>query len=143
MSRIQGHILAQSDFPCEIGRLVANYDSGAQTIEFLVPSNSRSDRVYGVEVDVATAEIACKCEAFEFRHARNSPYRLEVAGSPAEVLARARAKRLLPLVTRAPRGLCPHARRVRAWLMRHGLMQVMISRESWLIERLSGERGAA
>lgn len=140
MSRVRGHVLSRAEFPC--GRLVAtpvHYDSQEQIMEFTVPSFSREDRVYGLELDMVTGEVACGCEAGDcFRNARRMPYRLEESGSRAEQLAKEKGRFLLPLVTRRPMGLCAHARRVRAYVARHGWMGYFQGRESQLIARLKG-----
>lgn len=135
--KITGHILTQASHPC--GRLVmiASYDSAEQIMEFLVPSLSRADRVYGVEVCAITGQVACACEAFrDFREAHLMPYRRDAAGTAVEHLARAKGKTLLPLITRSPGSVCPHVRKVRAWLLRHGLMPVMRQREAWLMAKV-------
>ena len=138
MSRISGHILTQEDFPC--GRLVAldaDYDEAEKIMEFRVPSHTRKSRVYGIEVDMYTAEIACPCEGFrDFREASRMPYNRNAVGRYVEHLARTKKKSLLPLVTRPPRGLCIHARKVREWLRRKGFLDYFFQREGWLIERL-------
>lgn len=140
MSRVRGHVLSQVEFPC--GRLVqmpVHYDAQEQIMEFTVPSLSREDRVYGLELDMVTGEVACGCEAGDdFRNARRMPYRLDEAGTPAELLAKEKGRFLLPLVTRRPMGLCAHARRVRAYIVRHGWLPYFQGRESQLIERLKG-----
>jgi hypothetical protein len=116
-----------------------HYDSQEQIMEFLVPSHSRGKRVYGLELDMQTAEIGCGCEALsEFREASNMPYRRDAAGTMLEQLAAAKGKRLLPLITRPPRALCPHAKKVRLWVLRQGLMPYFNARESRLVERLEG-----
>ena len=93
--------------------------------------------MYGVEVDAITGECACSCEAFfDFRNAHKMPYRLERAGTYVEQLAKVHKKPLLPLITRNPKGLCPHARKVREWIRRKGWLDYFKARESWLLERL-------
>ena len=136
MSRITGQILSE-----ELGRLVPEvaFDGAEKVLEFKVPSHSRKHRVYVVEVDMTSCEVACRCEAFrEFREAHRMPYRFEIAASPLEVLARAKGYGLLPLIIRAPRNLCPHARKVREWLRRHGHLHYFELKEQELIERVEG-----
>ena len=123
MSRIQGHILTQTEFPC--GRLVMtspNYDSAEKVINFIVPSDSRVARVYGIEVDCLTGEIACACEDFEIRKRwkcgrRNFGTYLEHRAYHVARIS------MLPSVTRTHKGLCKHCRRVKRWLQRHGVLE--------------------
>ena len=142
--RVKGHVLTQEDFPC--GRLVAihaDYDSAERIMEFRVPSISR-DRVYGLELDVVSLELACGCEAFQdFREASRMPYRRDSVGTFLEHLARAKGFPMLPLVTRPPRGLCPHSRKVRDFVMRHGWMHLFKQQEECLIQRLQEKEAVA
>ena len=139
MSRVKGHIFTQEEMPC--GRLVplqATIDGSEHIAEFLVPSLSRGGRVYGVELDLKTGELACGCEAFrDYRECSRMPYRRDSAGTFIEHLAVTKGKHLLPLVTRPPRGLCPHTRRVREFIRRHGFLSYFKEREKWLEERLA------
>lgn len=140
MSKPQGHVFTQESHPC--GRLVvtADYDAAEQMIEFLVPSLSRGDRVYGVEIDALSGQCACGCEAFSvFRNAHRMPYRWQKEATYAEILARTQGKSLLPLITRKISGLCPHLRRARQWIQRHKLFLHFKQREQWLIELLEGK----
>jgi hypothetical protein len=147
MARITGHVIS-----LRIGRLVANadYDSAEKVMTFKIPSTSRKDRAYVVEVDLLSCEVACKCEAFsDFREAHLMPYRRENAAAPLEVFARAKGYGLLPLITRAPRNLCPHSRKVQRWLKRHGHFEYFQLKEQQLMEKVEGlpnrneKRGAA
>lgn len=114
-AEIQGHVLSQKTHPC--GRLVkCNYDSQRKVMSFDVPSLSRKDRVYGIELDCMSGQIACGCEAFsDYRNTSRCPYRDKEAGAFLEHVY----ARLFPLITRRPSGLCPHARKVRLWLKAH------------------------
>lgn len=138
MSRVKGFKVSQESHPC--GRLyLANpdYDSGAKVGEFLVPSLSRPEVVWAVELDFLTGETGCACEAYaDYRNARAMPYRMNAAGAPLEHLAKQKGYFMLPLITRAPRGMCPHVRKVRAWLQRRGMMAYFTDLETHLIERL-------
>jgi hypothetical protein len=135
--RITGQLLTQETHPC--GRLVApedfkmdDYDYKEKVGVFIVPSLSRPEtRVYGVELDFRSAEILCGCEALkEFREASRMPYNRRVAGTYLEQIARAKRMLIAPLITRQPRYLCPHARKVRLFAMRHGLMPYFYEREA-------------
>lgn len=137
MSKPKGHVLSQESHPC--GRLVvvAAYDKAEQMMEFLVPSLSRPEIVYGVEVDALSGQCACGCEAFTmFREAHRMPYRWQAQATYAEALAKTQKKKLMPLITRKNSGLCPHLRRVRQWIQRHHLMNHFREREAWLTEIL-------
>lgn len=110
-ANIQGRIMSQKTHPC--GRLVkADYDCSSRVMSFDVPSLSRQDRVYAVELDCTTGQVSCPCEAFrDFRNAYNMPYRDSEGGAFLE-----HVYKIHPLITRQPRFLCPHARKIRLWL---------------------------
>lgn len=135
VSRITGHIVNE-----QLGRLVADADMDVaeKVLTFRIPSLSRKGRSYIVEVDLLSCEVACKCEAFStYREAALMPYRKNAAGTPLEHLARAKGYGLLPLITRAPRGLCCHSRKVRSWLRRHDMFQYFELKEAELMERVA------
>lgn len=138
--RVKGERLPNSgEWQC--GRLVAlrpeSMDSAEQIARFLVPSKSRPNYVYLVEVDMASSEISCGCEAHEYRQSRKSPYHRDAAGHYVENLARSIGLNVLPLFLREPRSLCPHARACRSWLMRHGFNQAaMKAMEASLIGKI-------
>lgn len=123
MSRIQAHILSQLTHPC--GRLVleGHLDSSTHVADFHIPSSSRADRVYGLQLDCRTSEVACACERWDYR-VRSAGGRREY-GTELEVEAREAGWFLYPSILRAPKGLCPHSRRVRTWVRRHGLTEAM------------------
>ena len=144
-SRPQGRVFTQAE--CPIGRLTctsdealartAAYDCSEHMMSFLAPSLSDKNKVYGLELCVLSGQIACGCPALDdFRNARKMPYRVEVAGTMAEQEARLRGQYLLPLITRAPKSLCPHARKVRRFIQRHRWMKHFEDREEWLIKLL-------
>lgn len=136
--RVEGEALSASSFGNPT-RLVAEatYDSAHQVIGFLVPSLSRKAIVYRCEVDCTSGECACGCEAFrDFREAVRMPYSRPHAGVYAEFLALAKGKYLAPLITRPERALCPHLRRCRSFIQRHGLMPVFRTIEETLTARL-------
>lgn len=147
MARITGHLTTQAERPC--GRLVPiqpDYDAGEKVLEFTVPSLSRGNRVYVVEVDALSGEVACPCEALkDYREASRMPYNREVGGVYLEQLARVKGYKLLPIITRPARALCPHARKVQAWLKRNGHFHYFKQLEERLIERAEAmpKRGAA
>jgi hypothetical protein len=126
----------RGEFACGRLTMKADYDSAERKMSFLVPSLSRGERVYLVEVSTRTAECVCACEAFQFRGARNSPYHIDKVGVYAEHLARTKGENPKPLITRNPKGLCPHCRRVRSWIKRHGLWGAVLTVEKSFIDRL-------
>lgn len=138
MSRITGHLLTEA-----LGRLVAeaDMDSAEKVLTFKAPSTTRENRVYVVEVDLLSCEVACSCEAFSrgesgFREASRMPYRFETSATALEALAKAKGYGLLPLITRAPRNMCPHCRKARRWLQRHGMFGYFEMKEAELLERV-------
>lgn len=139
LTKAWGQLVTQETHPC--GRLVpppSDFDSQTQIAEFSVPSNSRGNRVYVVEVDFQSCEVGCKCEAlneYDFREARRMPYNRDKAGVYLEHLALTRGYKMNPLITRPPRFLCPHAKKVQLWLRRHGLFGHFKAREEKLIAR--------
>lgn len=138
MSRIAGHVFTQQEFPC--GRLVmtADYDSQEKIMTFKMPSLSRpKKRVYGLELDCMTAEIACGCEADDYKETYKLGRRRDVQGTYAEIAAKALGYHLLPLITRRPKGLCVHANRVRQFLKRHDLYEAMLTIQQSLENRLA------
>jgi len=98
-----------------------DYDSAERIMTFILPSASRPRSIVHVaQVDVCSCECLCSCEAFkDYREASRMPYNRRIGGVYLEQLARAKGKPLLPLVTRPPRFLCPHMRKVQGWLKRH------------------------
>jgi hypothetical protein len=141
-----GHLVTQETHPC--GRLVptADFDSQTEIATFCVPSNTRKDRVYAVEVDFKSCEVGCKCEAlneYDFREAHRMPYNRNKGGTYLEHLARTRGYKMNPLITRQPRFLCPHAKKVQLWLRRHGFAGHFKAREDKLIARFTAMEKAA
>lgn len=158
MSRIEGRVVSPSSFSSSRlvrvntasangGILTAEYDSHERVLTFAVPSGSREDeRMYLVEVDTDTWEIDCArwrdpadpdypfCETWHYRKASKNGR--EKYGHHLELLAHEKGYWYLPVVLRGPSGLCPHCRKVRAWLMRHGFREPMEARILDLTQRL-------
>lgn len=138
MSRIQGHVFTDKPF----GRLVLtnpwvfepDYDAGEKIAMFVIPSHSRGNsRTYGVELDYLTGEIACACEWFESKMKTNAGR--DKYGTYLEHRCKAvTGKRLLPLITRKPKGMCWHCQAVRRWVKRHKHFEYFLLR----IEQLEG-----
>lgn len=144
MSRITARVLTAEEV--KVGRLVrvaedysADYDSAEQIFTWLVNSGSRG-RTYMVQSDMRTGEFICACEHAQCRLQGHPDGRLEDDGSRTpyknaqertdyllryghEIEHTAWNKRrvyLLPSIARNPAGLCPHGRKVRAYLKRNG-----------------------
>lgn len=142
--RVQGHIFTQETHPCGTLVVLDGIDGGEKVLHFIVPSKTRRNRVYGCEVSLRTGEAACGCEAMSrttedhdgFREAFRMPYRFDAAAAPVEVLAKAKGIPMAPMLTRAPRNMCGHLRKVRAAIRRRGLWQLILDAEAWATARI-------
>ena len=134
MSRITANIFTQYEYPC--GRLVmlSSYDSAERVAEFVMPSLSRGNRVYKLEVDCISCEVVCACES-ALCNLHSLTHREEY-GTALEILALQKGYWYLPTITRRREALCIHSQRVQRWFWRHGLKQVMLDRETALMEKL-------
>ena len=116
MSRIEGHRLERKLFPCQRLKVTVHYDSQMKLMEFHIPSGSRKAITWGLELDCITTEIACGCEDREYRtetkKARDYQHLIE------KLAWEKHHKRFKPSVLRPDKGLCPHARKVKAYLKR-------------------------
>lgn len=133
---MRGEITTQRENPC--GRLVPlnpHFDSSEASMEFVVPSSSRSERVYRIVLDCRSTAISCPCEDADFR-ARAARTRLE-AGTFLENLVLAKTGyRMEPSVLRPRRALCKHAWRCREYLRRHkDVWQALKAVEKAQVER--------
>jgi hypothetical protein len=100
----------------------ADYDCAEGIMTFYVPSATRPV-TYAVAVDAMSAERDCACMDFQCRQrARKNRANKGVA---LELLAAERGYHLLPSILRGPSALCPHTRKARAWLKRHGLFPAL------------------
>lgn len=135
MSRVRGYQFTQETHSC--GRLFkAEYDAGEKIMTFVCPSGSRDNIVWGLELDCLSLEIACGCEAFQFRNSGRSKLNRQTSGAFAEHEAYARGKRLLPMITRLPKGCCPHMFKVRRFLKSHKIWPAVLEIEKAMNERV-------
>jgi hypothetical protein len=134
VSRITADIFTQVEYP--VGRMVMtqHYDSAEKIAEFVMPSLSRSNRVYKIEVDCISLEICCACES-ALCNLHSLKHRSEF-GTELEKLAVEKGYWYMPTITRPYRNLCIHARRVKRWFWRRGLGEMLESKETALYNRL-------
>lgn len=115
---IEQHRGNQASWP--VGRLSplkADYDIQTKTIQAYVPSMSEGDLVYLVSVNAATGEAICGCKGFECIYSARK--NKEAYGVFIEHTGLTK----WPSITRLPSSLCPHLRKMRLWLKRHGIYQ--------------------